>query len=410
MKILFTTPVIEHPPAGGPNLRIENSIIALNKVSELHVISRLNQIMIGGREAEDFFKQYCNKFLYVPSVLPENKLIKKLRRIVLGKKKCNNSDKLTEKDAKFIINYAKRNKINIIWFGYGNISYNLMKKIKELNPEFKIVCDTDSVWSRFILRELPYEKDEKRKIQIKKEGKLKEQEEADWIKWCDVTTAVSEVDADYYKSLTDDKDRIKIFSNVINLDTYKNKPLPPVDFKNPCIYLAGTFWSQSPMEKAARWIIEEVIPIIRKTYPDIHLYIIGQGSDNILSDVKDKNITITGKLLSVLPYLYNSDVSLVPLMFESGTRFKILEAAACEIPITSTTLGAEGINITHGENIIIADEPEEFADAVLKILNNKDFAKQIATNCKKLIQKNYSIEKLADEAKEIIEYLTQKGS
>jgi glycosyltransferase involved in cell wall biosynthesis len=172
------------------------------------------------------------------------------------------------------------------------------------------------------------------------------------------------------------------------------------------MYLAGTFWSKSPMEEAARWTIEEVLPIIKKTYPDIHFYIIGQGSDKILSDIKDENITVTGKLKSVLPYLCNSDVSLVPLMFESGTRFKILEAAACGIPIVSTVLGAEGINITNGQNILIADESQEFADAVLKILSDKAFAEELALNCKKFIQKNYSIEKLVNEAEEIIEYLT----
>jgi len=406
LKILFTTPVLEHPPAGGPNLRIENSIIALNKITELHLLSRLSRIKIGGKEAEDFFKLHCNKFLYAPSVSQDNEFVKKFKRIFLRKKNGKNPDNLIKKDAEFIIKYAKKNKIDIIWFGYGNVSYGLMKKINELNPKLKLICDTDSVWSRFVLRELPYIKEEKRKIKIQKEGELKEKEEADWVNRCDVTTAVSEVDADYYKSLAEKKDKIKIFSNVINLDTYANKPLPPLEFKKPCMYLAGTFWSKSPMEEAARWTIEEVLPIIKKTYPDIHFYIIGQGSDKILSDIKDENITVTGKLKSVLPYLCNSDVSLVPLMFESGTRFKILEAAACGIPIVSTVLGAEGINITNGQNILIADESQEFADAVLKILSDKAFAEELALNCKKFIQKNYSIEKLVNEAEEIIEYLT----
>ena len=96
------------------------------------------------------------------------------------------------------------------------------------------------------------------------------------------------------------------------------------------------------------------------------------------------------------------DVALVPLKFESGTRFKILEAGACGIPIVSTTLGAEGIPLTNGKNILIADNSKSFAKSVIRLLSDRDFAKQISHDCRNFILKNYTIDVLSAEAESIL--------
>jgi glycosyltransferase involved in cell wall biosynthesis len=408
MKILFTTPLLEHPPAGGPQLRIENSIIALNRVSDLHVLSRVEKKSLGGDAADNFFCGHCREFVYLPSItgLSDNRYVRKCQRI--SRKLL--SSQLFENDIDFIIDYTEKKNIDILWFGYGNISYPLIKEIKRKRPSLKVVCDTDSVWSRFILRELPYENDPVRRKKIEQDGALKEQEEREWVNLCDVTTAVSEVDAKYYRKIANEPERIKIFSNVINLDTYLQKIAPPADFKNPCFYIAGSFWPKSPMEKATRWVIKEVLPIIKEVIPEVHFYIIGRGSTETLYDIKDSCITITGMLPSVLPYLCNADVSIVPLTFESGTRFKILEAATCGIPIVSTTLGAEGIPVADGVHILIADDPFDFAQAIIKLLNDRNLASQLAQNCHQIVTEHYSVESLSCEAEIILDYLTNHSN
>jgi polysaccharide biosynthesis protein PslH len=383
-KILFTTPELEHPPAKGPTLRIENSIKALSRVSELHVASRAHSVAIGGVEAENFYRSLCSFFGYTPSVFGQP----------------------PEQDVSALISYADANGIDIIWFGFGNISYHLMKIVKQLRPHFRIICDTDSVWSRFVLRELPYEPSPERRRQIEAAGHQKEQEEADWVKFCDVTTAVSQVDADYYKSLADDPGRIHVFSNVIDLSTYNTPPPPPPDFRKPCIYLAGTFYAPtSPMVRAARWVIDEILPLIKQEIPEVHFYIIGNCADIMLADIKRPDITITGKIKSVLPYLCHADAALVPLMFESGTRFKILEAGACGIPIVSTTLGAEGLPVTHENDILLADDAKSFAEASIRLIRDKSFAQKIAMNCRAIVQEGFSVESLVKEARSILQYL-----
>lgn len=414
MKVLYITPVLSHPAVGGPALRVENSIKALNQISELYIIARLPRVQIGGNMAEEFYSELSYKFEFAPLAALINRfpnvkfsakyirgvtnlcirVIRKIIRLFCGD------------DVNYICKYIEKYNIDVVWFGYGNISYDLMKKLKEKLPKIKMVCDTDSVWSRFILRELPYENDPIRKKEIQSRGERKESEEKHWVQFMDVTTAVSEIDAEYYRQFTKDKEKIKIFSNVIDISNYK-KQTEPKNFKKPSLYIAGSFFSETcPMMKGTMWFLQNVFPIVKKQIPDIHLYIIGNGSDKMLSGVKDNQITITGMLDSVLPYLTNVDISLIPLFFESGTRFKILEAGATGIPIVSTTLGAEGIPVTHGKEIMIADDPDSFAKCIYKLIDDKSYANELAANCRKLVQERYSIENLSKEGNEIINYFT----
>ncbi|HYG89645.1 MAG TPA: glycosyltransferase [Azospirillum sp.] len=400
MKVLFTTPILEHPAAGGPQLRIENSIKALARVCDLHIVSRVRQAGLGGAPGEAFYRSLCPNFVYAPPVSGQPVDIAPWKGLPLSRQEL-----MIEVEAKFIIDYAERHGIDLIWFGYGNISFPLIRTIKRARPSLKAVVDTDSVWSRFILRELPLETDPKRRAEIERAGRFKEIEESQWVNLCEATLAVSEVDAEYYRGLTADPARVHVFANVIDVDSYHDRPAPPPDFKRPSIYLAGTFGhAHSPMDRAARWIVEEVLPKVRAEIPDVHFYIVGRNSNVSLADLAGQpGITVTGKLPSVLPYLCNVDVALVPLKFESGTRFKILEGGACRVPMVSTVLGAEGIPVTDGQDILIADEPGDFAAAILRLLRDRAFAQSMADRLCDLVREQYSVDTLVRQATAILD-------
>ncbi len=400
MKVLFTTPVLEYPPAGGPQLRIENSIKALGRICELHVVSRVSRGNLGGIDAERYIAMLCRSFSYSPSCKwrSKNRYLRKLQNL-FGE--ITGLD--VSRDARYLLAEIDRLGIDVLWLGYGNISFPLIQAIRLARPKLKIVCDTDSVWSRFVLRELPYAGNARRRAAIKRKGRQKEAEERSWVALCDVTTAVSEVDAEYYRSISPEPQRVHIFSNVIDLASYREVPPAPSGLKKPCIFLAGTFGHyNSPMDTAARWVLEEILPRVQAEIPDVHFYIVGKGSDRTLGHASGSSVTVTGKLASVLPYLCHADVSLVPLKFESGTRFKILEAAACNVPIVSTVLGAEGLPVKDGEHVLLADEEEKFAAAVVEMIHNKSVAQQLARNCHLLVAQGFSVEHLENEAKAIL--------
>lgn len=404
MKVLFTSPIIEHPPAGGPSLRIENSIKALARVSELFVVSRVAREAMGGIAADTFYKKFCKEWTYAPSArLSTNRYIRRIQKEI-------NRISGVYADADFILRKIDEHRIDVLWFGYGCISFELIARIKALRPSLRTVCDTDSVWSRFILRELPLEKDPVRRARIERDGNRARLWEQKVVNLCEVTTAVSEVDAQYYRSIASDPRRIMMFSNVLDLDTYRNVPPPLAGLRKPCCYLAGTFGhAHSPMDRAAKWMIEEILPLIRKEVPEVHLYIVGKDSEVLWGRLKDPGITVTGKVVSVLPYLCHVDVVVVPLQFESGTRFKIMEAGACRVPIVSTTLGAEGIPVVNAKDILLADTPADFANAVIRLLKDRQLAQTLAQNCQRLICQQYSVESLSREASAILQAMSIGG-
>ncbi len=391
---------MEHPPVGGPALRIENSIKALSRVSDLYIVSRVSHVSLGGVQAEDFYKKFCKAFFYAPSArVSANKYIRRFQREwhkVFG----------VAADTEFILRKVDEHNIDVLWCGYGCVSYPLVDRIKTLRPGLKVVCDTDSVWSRFVLRELPFERDPRRRAEIEKQGRAAEAWERKMIRMCEIMIAVSEVDAEYYRSITAEPERVMMFSNVIDLKTYEGAPRAVAAFKKPCIYLAGTFGHEnSPMDRAARWMIEEVLPMVKKEIPQVHFYLVGRDSEIVWGNLEDPSITVTGKVPSVLPYLCHADVAVVPLQFESGTRFKIIEAGACKVPIVSTALGAEGIPVVHERDILLADTPQDFAGAIIRVMKDKDLAARLGSNCQKLIWEKYSVEYLAVEARAILQRL-----
>jgi glycosyltransferase involved in cell wall biosynthesis len=399
MKILYTTPILEYPAAGGPQLRIQNSIKALSKVCNLHIL-HLALVPSKSVDVTDlYFRQFSESYLTLYRY-PSSRFLRFAYKVFRKFSGFNFDRAINYK----VVRTIKEKRIKVVWFGFGNISYPLISAVKRALPDVKVICDTDSVWSQFILRELPYVEG-CRRAKIARAGSLKEGEELAWANLCEVTTAVSEVDAQYYRGIATDSSRIHVFSNVIDLENYRTIPDPPNKFVQPCIFLAGSYGPNSAMNMAANWVLDEVLPIIRKTHPNLHFYIVGRNSDREFGCRAGPNITVTGQLDSVLPYLFHADVALVPLKFESGTRFKILEAGACRIPIVSTTLGAEGISVEDGKHLLIADSPNDFAAAILRFLGDRSYANRLAQNCFELVKEKYDVSALVIEANKILEYL-----
>ncbi|MCK6581046.1 MAG: glycosyltransferase family 4 protein [Anaerolineae bacterium] len=414
-KILFTTPQnLHHPPFSGPTLRIENSIKALARIADVILYVRLPTDAIGSDAAIDFYRSFCREVIFAPSVMPAHALFRFARRAGnsvsgrISRRPLFGVGGFAEVlDFRHLAQIIHHHQPDVIWLGYGNISYPLLRYLKK-QVDTPTVVDTDSVWSRFVLRELPYAKSEADRRRIQTEGQAKEFEEAWATPLADVTTAVSAVDAEYFRSLARQPDQVQIFANVIDPDSYAVLPPPDALIKRPAVYLAGTFWPGSPMEDAARWTIGQIMPAVWARKPEIRLYIIGAGSDEVLKDISHPQITITGRVHSVLPYLCHVDASLVPLRFESGTRFKILEAGVCGVPVISTHMGAEGLGVTHGRDILIADDEEAFASAICDLIDHPERSSEMGRALKALVLSDYSIETLAQQGQIILDHLMSK--
>jgi glycosyltransferase involved in cell wall biosynthesis len=145
-------------------------------------------------------------------------------------------------------------------------------------------------------------------------------------------------------------------------------PRGPAQPATDLVFLGSMDWR--PNIDGIRWFAADILPLIRRRRPECSLTVAGRRpSTEILRLAEaDARIHVTGTVPDVRPYLWESAVSIVPLRIGGGTRLKIYEAMAARIPVVSTTVGAEGLDVRDGENIALADSPDTFADRCLALL------------------------------------------
>src|SRR6202042_1067698 len=142
----------------------------------------------------------------------------------------------------------------------------------------------------------------------------------------------------------------------------------------------------------------EVWPTLTAARPNINAVIIGRNPPASLSDkIKERglNVTLTGFVDDIRPYVAQSHVYVIPLFVGSGTRIKAFEAMAMGRPVISTTLGIEGLDVTDGEHFLRADSAEAFSRGILSLLNDAASRNRIASAARRLMEDRFSWTKVA---------------
>ena len=169
-----------------------------------------------------------------------------------------------------------------------------------------------------------------------------------------------------------------------------------------------------PNIKAVEYIAKEIYPVVIKKEQNLKFLIIGQNYEHLMY-YANQNFIFTGFVdsranisLNLSDYLSASDIVLVPLDSGSGTRLKILEAAACSRPVVSTRIVAEGEDFAENKEILITDKVDsEFTASVIKLIENKELRCKIGENARKKSMKKYIWKKEIDKFEEIYEELLE---
>ena len=161
-----------------------------------------------------------------------------------------------------------------------------------------------------------------------------------------------------------------------------------------------------PNQEAAIWIAEELQPLLKA-----EVHIAGSNAPEWLRNrLTDSEVAFDGKVPDAAAFIRSMCVMIAPLLSGGGMRIKILEAMACGRPVVSTTLGAAGIDVRHGENILLADDPGSFAGAIAELLRDHARAAAIGEAGRRLVASRYSTSVLASGLLAFYEELTKSGS
>ena len=156
----------------------------------------------------------------------------------------------------------------------------------------------------------------------------------------------------------------------------------------PSLFHIGSM-NWMPNEEGVKWFINEVWPVVHRKLPDVPLYLAGRHMPSWLSNLRREKIEVVGEVESAEDFMASKGVMIVPLLSGSGIRVKIIEGMASGKPVVSTSIGAEGIECTSGDDILLADFPQEFADSIVTLLQDKQKAIQVGRNARRLIEEKY---------------------
>jgi hypothetical protein len=234
--------------------------------------------------------------------------------------------KLNREKAKFVQQIAIENDFRLVWWSFANLESRavLLFKKRVSNTSIDIVADTDSVWSRFILRSLPFVPLHSR-FSTAWNGWRKRLDEKRLVRAAKILTAVSEIDRQYYSKISKSDNKIMIVRNAITIEDYEtiSQSASPDNYSSGRgVLLMGSFGRKnSPMDLGAKWFIDTTWPKIKKVVKDSELHIVGIGSQKFLKSDAIRGIVVHGSVDSILQFVTICKVSIVPLFFESGTRF-----------------------------------------------------------------------------------------
>ena len=160
-----------------------------------------------------------------------------------------------------------------------------------------------------------------------------------------------------------------------------------------------------PNEDGILWFAEQVYPRVRQASPTATLTVVGRNPSPRLRQLAahDASIEITGTVPDVRPYLERAEAVVVPLRIGGGTRIKIFEAMAMGRAVVSTHLGAEGLPVTPGSDILLADDPGPLADAVVSLLLRPDLRERIGAAAHAKVMRDHSWERVAARMAELLE-------
>jgi glycosyltransferase involved in cell wall biosynthesis len=228
-----------------------------------------------------------------------------------------------------------------------------------------------------------------------REWRAMERAEKRYLREADHVLAVSQTDCDFFaKELPTEK--LTVIPTGVDIEYFS--PIAVEEEPGSLVFTGSMDWM--PNEDGIFYFAEEILPRIFEKLPNARLSVVGRKPSarlKALAATDPHHLHLTGWVDDIRPYLAQSAVCIVPLRVGSGTRLKIFEAMGMGKAIVSTTIGAEGLPVRHGEDVLLADSPDDFAQSVVRLLEDAAERRRLGNAARELVETKYSWGSVAKE-------------
>jgi glycosyltransferase involved in cell wall biosynthesis len=188
----------------------------------------------------------------------------------------------------------------------------------------------------------------------------------------------------------------------IAVDAAGTAPIPALTREPRLLFLGGLHWP--PNADALSWFVREMWPQLRAARADVTLTSVGRDDHPLAAECRAApGVQLTGWVPDIDPFVHASRALVVPMRAGSGMRVKILEAMARGLPVVSSAVGCEGIGVEPGRHLLVADTPDAFVQAVLRVLGDDGLAGALAAEARALVLSRYDVAAVRNAVLEALE-------
>ena len=218
----------------------------------------------------------------------------------------------------------------------------------------------------------------------------------------DLVLACSAIDAEALRELAPEA-KLAVVPNGVDLEKNRPAPLAHVSQPRKLVFVGQMGWF--PNRDGVEWFLEEVFPRILQSRPDTRFVLVGKTDGLAVPKAVAANVTLTGFVADLQPYVDEARVYVVPLRAGSGTRLKVLEAMAKGKAIVTTSIGSEGIALEQGHSALFADDADSFAAATIRLLDSPGMAERLGLAARACAEQHYGWQAVGQQ---LLEYYEQE--
>jgi len=378
MKILFLAQRVPYPPNKGDKLRSFNEIKFLSRYHDISLVCLADNC--SDLQQKNELLQYCCSV----DIVYLSKVRSKINTAVaLFTKKPLTLSNFYSARLKEIVHQKLRDEKFDLIFVYCSSMAQYVENITNI-PRMIDFVDVDSEkWVQYVI----YARFPMNLIYGLESRRLRAYEKiiAQSFQYCFL---VSEKEVDDFRSLVCPIVTLTHILNGVDLEQFQpsTEPYDPnvIVFTGAMDYFANV--------EAVNYFALEILPSIKLEIPDVKFYVVGSNpAAELLSLASNNpNIIVTGYVDQVQPYMAQAAVFVAPMRIARGVQNKILEAMSMGVPVVTTSLGFEGISAIQGRDIFVEDLPEQFANRVVQLINDKDLRRTISSNAREVVENQYN--------------------
>ncbi len=381
MKILLLSPWLPWPPFGGAPIRIWETLRYLSRGNRVTLLAPLRH----PEEAEHVsaVSRLCERV--ITTQLPD-RAAAVVRRLAIGLVRGMPFIQGLHYDpslARHLRTLTSQNTYDII-----QVEFSFMAPyLAAVSPRSgaKKVLSMHNIESLRFARELQFAPPRTRRLALLSDHLLFRSWEERCLQSFDGVMAVSESELAWIRQHAPAA-MVALVPNGVDVDYFSTES---VSGSSRSIVFSGLM-NYPPNIDAAVWFCDAVLPLVQREHPDVCFKIVGDKPDRVVLALGERNgVQVTGRVSDVRPHLSDCVASVVPLRSGGGTRLKILEAMAMRRPVVSTLLGAEGLEVTPGFDILLGSTAQELASHVCSLLTDGELRTRLGRAGRRLVETKY---------------------